>query len=290
MALARTCVVSIVTALVVIATILGSGSAARATQDAPSWSAGDTWEWTWIAGSTGYIRTWTVREQTTLPMASGDWTVWHVAETLVTRSAFANATYANDLWIRPSDFGLAKEVEQTSVGTHTTLWDPPVSQAAFPLNDNAWTGRANVWTAIPTWAGTTTVTTTLNYSGRALPETSITVPSGTFRAVPVLFSEEGRTAVVAYFAASAGNFVLIQSYSGGTVVSTQSLTSYQRAYVAYLVWVAVGLGGVGGVILAVLLVRRIRRARPSPQGKPNRAEPSAGATSSPRAPGDEHSR
>ena len=273
---------SILAALLVILVAAGTASEARARQEAPHWSTGDSWTWTWIDGSSGFTLTWTVREQTSLALDSGNWTVWHVSETLVERSALRNATYEGDLWIRTANLGLAREVMQTERGTVAAIWDPPISQAVFPLDDNAWTGTAQGSLSLPTWVGSERVTVSLNYSGRALPEVNLNVPAGAFRAVPILFSREGATSSVAYYSEAAGNFVLIEEYNSGTVVRTQSLTEYHRAPSADVVIVALGVGAGVVLILAVLLIRRLRpvQSNPPDAAPPRGTEPSSAGESS----------
>lgn len=241
---------------------MASSGRGAATMGAPSWSTGDFWTWTWSFAGVTFVKTWTVLERTSVDIGIHTYDAWHVNETTVRTTTSGSSRTWNGLWIRPSDLGMVKEV--LGDGTQTYLWDPPLTQAVFPLGGNSWASSTTETHITPLQ----TVSTTVQFSGTALSETNVSVPRGAFTAVPVRTPSSGSTYQVMSYAEAAGNWVEIQSYAFGVPTTTQVLTDfrYQSPGFALFVWLLGGFVALGlaAVVVLVVLRRRHRRWPRSP--------------------------
>lgn len=250
--------------LVALAFALGASGPAAATMNAPSWTTGDFWTWTWTSGGVTSVRTWTVMEHAPAAIGTNTYDAWHVNETVRRTTSSGSSTTWNDLWLRPSDLGLVKEV--LGGGAQSFTWDPPLSQAEFPLQGNSWSKTTTLTHTTP--AGSTP--RTITYSGTALAEAEATVPKGTFRVVPIRSPTSGSTYVVSNYSEDAGNFVEIQSFVLGGLVSDAVLTDYRYQAPGWtlFLWLIGGFVALGGVSVAVLLILRRRHRAWSRAARP----------------------
>lgn len=244
-------------AALVLALALGVAGRAAAAANAPSWSAGDYWRWSWTTGSTSYTQTWTVLERTTLTFTSGSFAVWHLNETTTATTSSSSTTTWDDLWIQDASLGFAQRVFVALGIMNVLTWDPPMVQAVFPLNGNAW----SLTTTQTLQIGSLIFPSTVSYSGQAQPETDVAVAVGSFHVVPVRSPATGANYEVKYYAESAGNFVRIDTVQNGQVTESQNLTSYryQAGGVGLLVLV---LGVVVGIAAVTLIAFFVTRRRP----------------------------
>lgn len=249
----RKAIVLAVGLLFVLVAALGAAGPARAAQNAPSWSTGDQWVWTYSSGGTTYTIIDTVQEQTSLTLTSGTFSVWHVNESLTTTTSTSSATTWNALWFQ---VGTLAEAKATTPNTVTT-WDPPMALAVFPLNQNSWSLQT---TRVRTIFGFTN-TATITYTGTALAETSVTVTAGTFTAAPVQTPASGTNYVLSYYSDAVGNFVEIVNYQNGAATQTVVLASYKYQSAAYGLFFIV-LGAVLGALVIAAVVLYVLRRRP----------------------------
>lgn len=253
--------------LFVLVAALGAAGPARAAQNAPSWSTGDQWVWTYSAGGNTYTIIDTVQEQSSLTLTSGTYSVWHVNESLTTASGSSSTTTWHQVWIQ---VGTLSEAKATTPNTVTT-WDPPMAQAVFPLNQNSWSLSTTRTFTVFGFTSTTTIT----YTGAALPETSVTVTAGTFTAAPVRTPASGTNYVLSYYSDAVGNFVEAVSYQNNAPTQTVVLASYKYQSAAYgLFFIVIG-GVLGALVLAAVVLYAIRHRRPKYPTQYAQAQPMA---------------
>lgn len=240
-----------------LAGLVASSGGAAATMGAPSWSTGDSWTWTWSSAGVTFVKTWTVQERTSVVIGTHTYDAWHVNETTVRTTTSGSSTTWNGLWLRQSDLGMVKEV--LGDGAQTYLWDPPLTQAVFPLGGNSWSSSTTQTHITPLQ----TVSTTVQFSGTALAETNVSVPRGAFNVVPVRTPSSGSIYQVMYYSEVAGNWVEIQSYAFGILTTTQVLTDfrYQSPGFALFLWLLGGFVALGLAAVAVLTILRRRHRR-----------------------------
>lgn len=246
-----------------LAAVAAASGRAAASMSAPSWSTGDFWTWTWSSTGVTFLRTWTVQERTSVVIGIHTYDAWHLNETTIRTTASGSSTSWTGLWLQPSDLGLVKKI--LGSGAQTYLWDPPLTQALFPLGGNSWSSSTTQTYITPLQ----TVSTRVDFSGTALSETNVSVPEGAYTAVPVRTPSYGSVYQVMYYSESVGNWVEVQSYAFGAATTTQVLTDfrYQSPGFALFLWLLGGFVGLGLAAVAVLLVLR-RRHRRWPRSPP----------------------
>lgn len=254
-------------ALLTVLALAASGGA-RAAQNRPSWTTGDTWTYTATEGSTTITTVQTVAERTSVAIGTRTYGVWHVITTDTAVFGGTSITVTEESWVQDEDLGVAKTVTDVLiVGEVTTTYDPPKSGAAFPLSSGK------------TWQGDTTqrivssianLTFSVSYTGSVIDERSVTVPAGTFSAAAIRSPSSGNDYTVTWYSEAVGNAVLIEDYTGGNLDSSRALTSYKYAAGAFgLILIVAGVLVIAAVAVAALaLARRRRRARMPPGGYP----------------------
>ncbi len=263
----------LVLALAAAMALATSGNAV-ATQTGPTLGSGDRWAYSTLtlSSNTTSALTLTVQEPSTLTIGSASYAVWHVKEMTVSPFGGSTLTSWGDVWVTADGTQIAKIVTPSVpiFGNITTVYNPPMPQAQFPLNPgDAWSGSGH---ATITWTSGTANTTT-TWSGTVTDEQAVTVPAGTFTAAVVRSPATGTPYTLSYYSAQAGWFVRVDSYnSGGTLASVQNLTSYTDTGYGFLgvptlVWIALLLVALAVIVVAVLLWRR-RPATPYPMLQP----------------------
>lgn len=261
------------TALLAIALLgmcfLVSAGAARATQNAPSWSTGNQWVYSSTSGASTSTLTLTVGGQTTLTLGSTTYTVWHVTATTTTVSGSSSFSFTLDQYYTVDGLKFAKQNGTFPLfGAITTTYDAPYPLAVFPLNPGgSWVGSSTETTL----SGFGTSTSTYNWNGTVLGERSVQVPAGTYTA-SVVWSKSagGTTPTVYYYSEQAGWAVRIDSYtSGGRYTGSANLTStnYSPGFlgVSNIVWI---IGLAIALIVIVAAVVFLRRRPRAPYGMP----------------------
>lgn len=201
-----------------------------------------------------------VTERTTLTLALGTYTVWHVTTT--TTDSGGSSAVAH-FWIQDSNLGVAKaNFSVPLLGDVQVTFDPPVAQAVFPLSAGA------------QWSLSTTVrvvNSTLNfnlpYSATVTAEQSTVVAAGTFNVAVIRSPSTGTQRTENHYSEGAGNSVREESFdNNGNRVSDQQLTSYRyQAGTFGLVLLLIGVGIIAVIAIAAIVVWR-RRTRTPPPG------------------------
>jgi len=249
-AIPRFLTVALVLAIALASLVIVPRPVAAAEQNRPTWTQGDFWVYSRTEGaSTSTIRM-EVHERSTVTLALGTYSVWHVTATTTPTGGSATVQHS---WVRDSDLGIVK-TNFTVLGSEVQVtFDPPLSQAQFPLRVNA------------QWSLSTTVRVVdtgfnfnIPYSAIVTAEQSTTVPAGTFSVAVVRSPSTGTARDENHYSEGAGNSVREESYDGsGNRVAEQQLTSYryQNPTTILVIVVVVALA----VIVAVALLWRKRR-------------------------------
>ncbi len=245
---------------VLAALALGSAGRVSATQNHPTWTTGDFWEYRNTDGSTERDE---ILELSSLSLPKGTYAVWHLVAT--STPAGGGTSSVQHAWFQDSNLGFAKgNFSLGAFGFVEVTADPPLPAAVFPLSPgNSWSG-ASTFAVVGT-----TFSLNLPYSGQVLSEADVTVPAGTFRAADVRNPSSGTAHSESYYSEAVGNFVRVDSYNGaGTQTNSRVLTSYRyNAAVLGFVFLIVGVLLVIAIIAAVafMIVRRRRPMGPHPQ-------------------------
>ena len=228
-----------------------------AAQGKPTWTQGDFWVYTRTEGSATSTVRMDVLEQSTLTLALGTYTVWHVTTTTTPSSGSVTIQHT---WIRDSDLGTAKANFTVFGNDVQVTFDPPLVQAQFPLTVNA------------QWSLSTTIRVVssgfsfpLAYSGLVTAEQSTSVPAGTFNVAIIRSPSTGTQRTESHYSEGAGNNVRQESYaSNGTKTADQQLTSFRyQSGSLFLILILVGVLLVAGLgIAAFVVLRRRRRGTP----------------------------
>lgn len=232
-----------------------------ATQNHPTWTQGDFWVYTQTAGSASQTIRIDVYERTTLTLALGTYSVWHITTT--TTNANGNSAVVHS-WVQDSNLGIAKATISFGIfGTVNVTFDPPQAEAVFPLQAGA------------TWSLSTTlriVNTTFSfpiaYSAAVTTEQTTIVAAGSFNAAVITTPASGAPQRKDHYSENAGNHVQRESFApNGTRTSNQELTSFRYQSATFsLILIGVGVLIVAAVLVAVLVTLRRRKARGRPPG------------------------
>src|SRR6266571_4745251 len=246
--------------------LLNGASSAAATQDGPTWAAGNQWTYR----STSYpntTQTMTLDTIAVVAVGSTNYVTWHAWTNLTTTSSGGTTTFTIDGWLTTDGLQVVKtQSVYPSAGTVTATYSPPEPALVFALSPGtSWFGNSTVTTT--TNSGTTTTTTA--WSGQVTSEVSVTVPAGTFDAAVVRSPATGAPYVLVYYAQTAGWAVKLEMYDAGSALTdTFRLVSY--AYVApsmgglspLLYWALPLAVAVAVAIVAIALLLRWERRRP----------------------------
>lgn len=244
---------------------LGAAGTARAVQNKPSWTSGDYWTLRGTEGSTTFTVQYTVIARTTLTFTGGTYSAWQVNVTTTAASGGSSFTVTTEQWIQEADLGIAKE-HSSFFGETTVTYDPPMSQAVFPLSFGA------------SWSKTTTQTTTtvfgtsstaVSYDAAVVQEGDIVTPAGTFRAAGIQVDQFGGYEI-SYYSEAAGAIIRVDSYDNSDVLQNRlDLVSY-KYQAGTLGLFLIGFGAIALIVLlvvvAVLASRRRRRPMMMPPG------------------------
>ena len=244
-----------------LASILTVAPRVAAVQNRPTWSSGDFWVYSRTqGGATSTIRM-DVHEQTTLTLALGTYTVWHVTQT-TTSSTGANSVL--HVWIQDSNIGIAKTNQTLPFfGDVQVTFDPPLAQAVFPLTVGAQWSLSSTLRVV-----TVNFSLAVPYSATVVAEQSTTVPAGSFSVAVIRSPPTGNSRTENHYSEGAGNSVHQDSYDGnGNRVAQQNLTAYRyQAGTLGLILLIVGAIVIAAIAVALFVVLRRRRSRMPPPG------------------------
>lgn len=238
--------------------ILASAPRAAATQNRPSWTAGDYWVYARTAGGETTTVRMDVLARESITLTSGTYAVWHTRTT--TTDAGGNSS-TSDTWYQEGTLAVVKaNFTVFFFGDVQVTFDPPIHEAFFPL------AAGSEW-SLNTTVELVGVTFSFNlaYSGAVIAEQDASVPAGTFRVAIVRDPSTGNAHERRSYSEGSGNYVQRETYDGGGQrVANQELTSYRYQSGSLTLVLIV----VGGLVLAAILVgaivtvRRRRAARP----------------------------
>ena len=249
---------------IALASILIVSPPVAATQNHPSWTQGDFWVYTRTQGSTTSTLRIDVHEKTSLTLAQGTYSVWHVTTT--TTDANGNSVVVHS-WVQESNLGNAKT--NTSLGLFGVVqvtFDPPRAEAVFPLTVGA------------TWSLNTTVRVVgqtfslpIAYSGVVAAEQTTTVPAGSFSVAVISDPASGPPQQKNHYSESTGNHVRRESFANnGSRTTDDQLTAYRyQSGTLGLLLIGIGIAIVAVIAIAVFVTMRRRRARGPPQQPPS---------------------
>ena len=272
-AIRKVLVVALSLALLGVFFVGASGNAA-ATQNAPTWATGNQWVYSQTSGTTTSSLTMTVKEQTSLTIGSGTYTVWHVTSVAATTSGGTTISVTLDQYYTVDGLRLAKQNGTIPfLGTFTTTYDAPYPVAVFPLNPGGTWGPSTSTETTQSVFGTGS--SSYSWNGTVLGEGPVTVPAGTFTAAEVWSKAiGGSNSAIYYYAEAVGWAVRIDSYSGGInphYTGSMNLTSYSYSSgflgISSVVWIVLLVVALIIIVGAVMLLRRRPRA-PYPMQPP----------------------
>jgi hypothetical protein len=207
---------ALLVALLLTATVLLQTPTARAAANAPRWSQGDYWQ---FSDRNDQPIRYSVVAKDPVALTGGTYDTWHVTETLTSGSM----SFTTDRWLRDTDIGTAKTSVSIGGVTSVETFDPPQSQAEFPLYiGKTWSQQSHTITT----TGGFVSTGTLTYSGSVEAEQDLTVPAGTFH-VFVIRTPTASGYAKLYYSDSIGFWVKQENYNSRDVLTaSQILTSY----------------------------------------------------------------
>ncbi len=256
-------------ALALLATMsVGLSRDAAAAQNAPSWSAGNSWTYSSTLLSTPVTIVMSVKGQNSLTIAGTTYSVWDLNVSTTASSGGGSISVYSDVWLTVDGYKQAK-TSSTFLAPTTTTYDPPQPEFVFPLAPgDGWSGTTNVTTT--TNAGSTT--NPQSYSATVTAEQTITVPAGTFTTEVVRSPATGGSYTLTYYSEQVGNSVKTETYFLGALTSSENLTaySYSPASTSFLglpvvIWIVILVVALVVIVGAVLLLRRRPRAPYPPQ-------------------------
>lgn len=254
--------------VIALASIVVVSPPVAADQNRPTWTQGDFWVYTRTEASVTSTVRMDVHERTTLTLALGTYSVWHVTTT--TTDAEGSSVVAH-LWVQDSNLGVAKaNFSVPFLGEVQVTFDPPLAQAVFPLRANAqWSLSSTVRVV------NSTANFNLAYSATVTAEQSTSVAAGTFSVAVIRSPSTGSERTENHYSEGAGNSVREESYDAdGERVSEQQLTAYRYQAGAFgLLLIGIGVGIAAAIGIAAVVVLRKRRSRMPPPGATPPTEP-----------------
>ena len=251
-------------AVLLTATVVLQAPAARAAASAPRWTQGDYWQF--VNQANDSVRVSVVAKEP-VALVAGTYDTWHLTQALTSGAL----TITSDYWVRDADLGIAKAITPTLFGTRTDTYDPPMTQAEFPLSaGKEWSKQAYS----ETFLGSTRIaTSTLTYTAKVEAETDVTVPAGTFHVFVIRTpapSANPTTYTKLYYAESVGYWVKSEAYNTQDVVTSHmDLTahSYQSGAMLTTVIILLVVIAIVAVLLFLWLKRRQAVGKPGgPRG------------------------
>ncbi len=270
--------IAVLVAFLLTASVVIGAPSARAAASAPGWSIGDHWSYVSNDGQPSDIAV-VARENVVL--AGGTYDTFH------TRWTVSSATTREE-WVRMSDLGIAKTLTWPFGIETTTTYDPPTTQAAFPLNPGmlAWSGSSTFRVTV----GSTQISQgTTQFSGSLVSESDLRVPAGTFHVYAVRSPAHGQIPTqytLSYYSDAVGYWVRQENYNPqDRMTGNISLTaySYQTAAIGTALLVVVVVLVVVAVLVLLWWKRKQSVGRPGgPAGRPS--QPSGGVYVPPSQP------
>ncbi len=254
--------------LVIFPLLLAVGFAgwASASQNRPSWSSGDFWNYVGWGSGSNITQNTSVLERTSLTIGATTYTAWHAMQNTSRRSGGTMVTIKTDLWVMDGDLGLVRSRSQFPIGGNTTVtYDPPRIGAVFPLRvGTSWSRTTNQTTE--TMGGT--FVGAVNNSGTVVYERDVTVPAGTFPAAAIKLPQTGVAYIIYWYAERVGNFVAIDSYRNtSTLAGSLHLTAYRYEAAAQgpsILTVGIPVLAVASTVVVFKVLRRRRRTAMTP--------------------------
>jgi hypothetical protein len=253
--------------LLALGVVLAGAPRAAAAQNGPSWTAGDFWAYTDGGGSS--IRVEVVARENVATLLGNVYESFHVRESTTSGSV----TITTDAWVRAADLGLVK-TSFTAFGiTTNTTWDPPQSEASFPLSvGKTWTVQLNLSIKIGNGNPFTVATT---YSAEVESEVDVSVPAGTYRSATVNETTAGAYTKF-YYSDQVGYWTKREEYNSNDQKTEERVLveyRYQSGTLTLILLIVGGLVAAAVVIGAIVTVRRRRAMRPPGAHPPPPMEP-----------------
>lgn len=256
-------------AIALLATMsIGISQDASAAQNAPSWSAGNSWTYGSTLLNVPVTIVMTVKGQSSLTIGSTAYPVWDLNVSTTASSGGGSISVYSDVWLTVDGYKQAK-TSSTFLAPTATTYDPPEPQFIFPLAPgDSWSGTANVTTT--TSSGSTT--TPESYSATVTAEQTITVAAGTFTTEVVRSPASGSSYTLTYYSEVVGNAVKTETYFLGALTSSENLTAYNYSPAStnflglpVVMWIVILVVALVVIVGAILLFRRRPRAPYPPQ-------------------------
>ena len=267
-------------ALLLVAAFAVVPGTARANMARPTWAAGDFWVYT--VGNASLQSTLRISVTGTQPvLVNGtSYATYHTSTEFTTHSGSLTVTYAADVWFSVETLAIVEiqaTINITGIITITVSGNPPQT-IQWPLTTNArWSSSTAVTSEIAFPNGTKThMYQALSTDFEVQPETTITVPKGTFVTTPLKETNTANaTYTINYWSPQVGNWVRIGEYDGsGRNQGNFNLTDYNYQGGSFFTSIVFGLPvWIWLILLVVILVAviglfAVRRRRPPTRAMP----------------------
>ena len=232
---------------------------ARADANAPRWSSGDYWVYVDVNNRNHTLRIDAVGQENVQTIRGTTYEAFHFKETDSTGSA----ALITDSWVRPSDLGLVKTSATIFNVVTVFTFDPPQSQAYFPLSRlKSWTVVMTVSTHFGGFWGNATATLSFQVDN----EIDVTVPAGTFHSFSVRTIGGGAYAK-AYYSEQPGYWSKKETYDAqDRKTGGMELAQYRYSWNTTLLIIVIGAIAAIAVLVIGLLWRKRKRSIGLPGG------------------------
>ncbi len=233
-------------------TLMVPAQRARADANAPRWTAGDFWLYVDVNNANNSVREEVIGRESVQTLLGATYEAWHLRQT-ATAGSFS---LSSDEWIRDADLGLVKTSVTIFTITTITTYDPPQTQASFPLFAlKSW--GVTVTVAVKVGGGNpTNFTSTLSYQVDG--EMDVSVAAGKFHSFSIRTLGTGAYTKL-YYSDSAGYWSKRETYNAANQ-KTGEMDLVQYRY-QWNNWTLAAIGLVVGVIAILVLFYLYRKRR-----------------------------
>ena len=240
---------------------------ARADANAPRWSAGDFWLYADASNANSTLRVDVVARENAQTLLGNTYDAFHLRET----ASGGAVSLMPDSWVRDSDLGIVK-ISITIAGITTIIsFDPPQSQASFPLSSlKSWTTSLNFSVKIGNGNPTTV---SISGSAQVEGEADVAVPAGTFHSFSIRGLGGGAYTKL-YYSEQVGYWSKRETYDAqDRPTGAMVLTGYHYQWnTTFLLIIGLVIALIAVVAVALIIRMRKRRAGgwppPQQQGSP----------------------
>jgi hypothetical protein len=232
---------------------------ARADANAPRWASGDWWVYVDANNRNHTLRIDAVGQENVQTIRGTTYEAFHFKETDSTGSV----ALISDTWVRQSDLGLVKTSATFFNVVTVVTFDPPQSQAYFPLSRlKSWQVALTVSSHIGGFWGNASATLSFQVDN----ELDVTVPAGTFHSFSIRTLGGGAYGK-AYYSEQPGYWSKRETYDAqDRKTGEMDLAQYRYQWNTTFLVIVIGAIAVIAVFVFALLWRKRKRSLGLPGG------------------------